>query len=276
MAGDSPSALRDLASAVAVEAGAQLKAKFRVSADDGLEVRGVRDPVTEADRASEALIVERIRAAYPGHSIIGEEGSSNPGTAPDGFAWIVDPLDGTVNFLHGHPFYCVSIGVLHDGEPVAGAIECPSLGEHFAAGLGCGATRNGTPIRVTPERDLLQTILATGFAYGRNDVVQNNHEAAARLSFAARGLRRNGAAAIDLAYVAAGIYGGFWEYWLAPWDVAAGACLVREAGGRVTDIAAAKGAGADPGDWCFGRNIVASNGPLHGAIAEHLEPFSGE
>lgn len=272
MANDSPAALRDLASVVAIEAGQLLKARFRSTAADGLEVRGERDPVTDADRASEALIIERIRAVYPDHVIIGEEGSDNPGAAPAGYTWIVDPLDGTVNFLHGHPFYCVSIGVLRDGEPVAGAIECPSIGEHFAAGLALGATRNGAPIHVSPETELLQAILATGFAYVRGGVKQNNFAATARLSLAARGLRRCGAAAIDLAYVAAGIYGGFWEYWLAPWDVAAGACLVREAGGTITDTAGS----AATDDWCFGRNILASNGPLHDAIAGHLEPFTGD
>ena len=272
MADESPAALRDLASAIAREAGQLLKSRFRASASDGLEVRGERDPVTDADRDSESLIVAKIRERYPDHAIIGEEGANKPGAAPAGLCWIVDPLDGTVNFLHGHPFYCVSIGVVRDGVPVAGAIDCPSLDEHFAAALGEGATRNGAAIHVTPEADLMQSILATGFAYGRNDVVQNNHDAAARLSLAARGLRRNGAAAIDLAYVAAGIYGGFWEYWLAPWDVAAGACLVREAGGTITDIAGSSGAD----DWCFGRNILASNGPLHDTIAAHLEPFTGE
>ena len=265
-------ALRDAASTIARAAGDLLLARFRTRAAEGLAVRGERDPVTAADRDSEALIVARIRAAYPRHAILGEEGGVLPAAPPPGWVWIVDPLDGTVNFLHGHPFWAVSIGIWHDGVPLAGVVHAPALGESFAAARGHGATRNGERLQVNAAATLLDALLATGFPYNRSRVRQNNLAPAAALTLAARGVRRNGAAAIDLAYVAAGVYGGFWEYWLAPWDVAAGGLLVLEAGGRVTDVAGAEA----PPAWGFGRNVLASNGRLHAAIAAHLEPFRGE
>lgn len=272
MTAPDPVALRDAASAIARAAGELLRARFRTRAAEGLAVRGERDPVTAADRDSEALIVAAIREAFPGHAILGEEGGVRPDRPPAGTVWIVDPLDGTVNFLHGHPFYAVSIAVWHDGAPLAGVVHAPSLGEHFAAARGHGATLNGARIAVNDTPRLLDAILATGFPYDRSHVRQNNLAQADALTLAARGVRRNGAAAIDLAYVAAGIYGGFWEYWLSPWDVAAGGLLVLEAGGRVTDVAGVEA----PAAWGFGRNVLASNARLHAAIAAHLESFRGE
>ncbi|MCI0340273.1 MAG: inositol monophosphatase [Planctomycetales bacterium] len=279
--GPGPGALCDAAVEIAREAGELLLSRFRRSARAGLAVRGERDPVTDADRDADALIRRRIRERFPDHEIESEESSAVSAGGAGGGApcdaaprdpessccWIVDPLDGTVNFLHGHPMYAVSIGVLEGGRPVAGVVHAPSLRETFAGAAGAGATLNGAPLRVTATERLLDALLATGFPYARSRLRQNNLANFGRLALAARGVRRNGAASLDLAYVAAGIYDGFWELWLRPWDVAAGALLVREAGGRVTDVP-----GGD--EWLRGGTIVASNGsPLHEEIRGRLDPF---
>ncbi len=260
-----PTALRDAAVEIAREAGDLLLSRFRRSARAGLAVRGERDPVTDADRDADALLRRRIGERFPGHALLSEEAGASGG-GPGGVRWILDPLDGTVNFLHGHPMYAVSIGVEVGGRMAAGVVHAPSLGETFAAAAGAGATLNGEPIRVTATVRLLDALLATGFPYARSRLRQNNLANFSRMALAARGVRRNGAASLDLAYVAAGIYDGFWELWLRPWDVAAGALLVREAGGRVTDAL-----GGD--DWLRGDSVVASNGPLHEEIRGRLESF---
>lgn len=271
-----PTALRDAALDISREAGDLLASRFRARASEGLVVRGERDPVTAADRDADVLIARRIRERFPDHAILSEEGLP-PGAADaaSGAAaaaparWIVDPLDGTVNFLHGHPMYAVSIGIEVGGRIVAGVVHAPTLRETFAAAAGAGATLNGAPIRVSATADLVAGLLATGFPYERARLRQNNLDNFARLALAARGVRRNGAASLDLAYVAAGIYDGFWEYWLQPWDVAAGALCVREAGGTVTDAAGGE-------TWLHGRNVIASNGRLHPALRALLPPLTPE
>ncbi len=215
------------------------------------------DLVTEVDHACEALIVEALRAERAGDAILAEEGSRSD-VAGARWRWIVDPLDGTVNFAHGYPRFCVSIGVERDGAREVGVVYDPLLDELFAAARGCGATCNGRPLRVSAEPELGRALLATGFAYDAEQTAHNLGHFGAFVR-AARGVRRDGSAALDLCYVAGGRLDGYWELGLNPWDVAAGALLVSEAGGRVSDL----GGGPLPAS---GRRIVASNGRIHAAM----------
>jgi myo-inositol-1(or 4)-monophosphatase len=176
-----------------------------------------------------------------------------------------------VNFLHGIPFWCVSIAVIDDGELSAAVVHAPALGQTFAAEIGQGCTLNGEPIEVSRTTDIGEAMLATGFAYNRNEVPDNNIDNWASMALQAAGLRRMGAAALDLAYTAAGRLDGYWELHLSPWDVAAGALLVREAGGRVSNFTG----GEDVASVLFARHIVASNGLLHDLIRERLSPLQG-
>ncbi|MHC5037652.1 MAG: inositol monophosphatase family protein [Planctomycetota bacterium] len=234
---------------------------------EGLDVdfKGQRDPVTEIDRASERFLRKAIGERYPLDRVLGEE-EGEGGRAEGERLWIVDPLDGTVNYMHGHPVFAVSIALHVGGRVEVGVVHAPHLDETFHAVAGEGAFRNGKRIHVSPTADLSASLLATGFAYNRSDTAQNNLDNFSRLSLSALGLRRMGAASLDLAWVACGIFDGFWEIYLAPWDVAAGALLVREAGGRVTAFDRGEG-------WLFGRNIVASNGRIHDDMIRHLNPF---
>jgi myo-inositol-1(or 4)-monophosphatase len=223
-----------------------------------------RDLQTEADLASERLLVERIRAELPGHAIEAEEEVHDPlGEDPGRPRWFLDPLDGTVNFVHGLPAFAVSAGLFVDGQPEVAVVHVPLLGETFHATRGGGAFLDDTPIRVSDTDELGEAVLATGFPYRRNELEHDNLANFSRFFPDVRGLRRMGSAAIDLAYTAAGRLDGFWELHLAPHDVAAGALLVREAGGVVTD--------ADGGDaWLREGHIVASGPGLHGAIRSRV------
>jgi len=254
-----------VAEAAAREAGALLLGHFGRVDRAGVRTKSAaRDLVTAADVESERAIVARLRAAFPGDAIEAEEEVCDAASGPGGAAgqqrrWFVDPLDGTVNFVHGIPAFAVSIA-LYDGEgPLAAVVHLPRLEETFTAARGAGARRDGAPIRVSETDVLGEAILATGFPYRRNELARNNLENFNRFFLDVRGMRRMGSAAMDLAYVAAGRLDGFWELHLAPHDVAAGALLVREAGGTVRD--------ADGGeDWLRGGHIVAANGALFEAI----------
>jgi myo-inositol-1(or 4)-monophosphatase len=199
----------------------------------GFELKGEHDLVTEADRASEKLIVERLRAAYPSHGIVAEEGSRYAATSE--FCWYVDPLDGTTNFAHGFPAYCVSLGLEQAGELIAGVIADPTRGEIFTAERGAGAFLNGQPVRVSTATRLTDALAATGFPSRKRHKNVNVHFFH-QISMETHGVRRAGAAALDLAYVACGRLDLFWEFSLNPWDIAAGVLLVREAGGVCTDM----------------------------------------
>src|SRR2546423_3658614 len=194
------------------------------------------DLVTESDLASERLIIDRIKTHYPRHAILAEEsGASEPADREkeSDRRWIIDPLDGTTNYAHGYPCFCVSIGLEHKGRSEIGVVYDPIRDEMFAAERGRGAALNGRRISVSRTMNLSAALLCTGFPY---DVRQRNEFARhfANFIMAAQGVRRDGAAALDLAYVAAGRFDGFWEEGLKPWDVAAGALIVEEAGGRVS------------------------------------------
>jgi len=233
-------------------------------ADGPLETRekGIRgDLVTVADRTSERLIVDRLLAAFPESAILGEEEGARAGTSDE--RWIVDPLDGTTNYTHGYPFYCVSIAYERGGEVLAGAIHAPALGETFAAARGLGATRNGVPIAVSQTSTVGDALVCTGFMPAK---YERNGENFARLSRIAQAVRRDGSAALDLAYVANGTFEAFWEFDLKPWDVAAGALIVREAGGTVSAIDGSTFA-IDAG------SILASNGRVHDEMRGALSPL---
>ena len=217
------------------------------------------DLVTDVDRASEAAIVERIRAASPTATIVGEEGGIHVGSGPE--RWYIDPLDGTTNYAHAHPTFCVSIACEREGELVAAVVHAPVLSETFAARRGGGATRNGTPIHVSQIARVNESLVCTGFAPTAYHINAHYFAAVSRL---AQAVRRDGSAALDLAYVAAGRYDAFWEWGLASWDVAAGILLVREAGGRVTAID-----GSPP--LIGGGSILASNDQTHGEMLAILE-----
>lgn len=248
--------LRDLL----LSAGERLRDLFR--ADLPVEMKGRRDPVTAADRAVERMIVERLARERPDDSVVTEEELS--AERGDGERrWVIDPLDGTNNFAHGIPHFCVSIALLDRAGALAGGVYDPMRDELFLAARGEGAARDGAPIRVAATASLRDALLATGFAYDRNETAENNVAPFSRLILEINDIRRMGSAALDLCYVACGRYDGFWEYHLKPWDTAAGALLVAEAGGRVTD-----GCGNPhrPGDPL----VVATNGAIHGELLNQL------
>lgn len=219
-----------------------------------IDMKGDKNLVTEVDRESERLIVTHLLASYPAYNIIAEEGEYPQGDSP--YRWIIDPLDGTTNYAHAFPWFCVSIGLEAANEIVAGVIYNPVHNELFTATCGGGAFLNGRRLHVSARSPLQNTLLGTGFPYDCATDPANNFAQFISFQKAARGIRRAGAAALDLAYVAAGRLDGFWELKLKPWDVAAGVLMVQEAGGRVSTF------DGSPYDVNTHR-IVASNGLIH-------------
>ena len=256
-------AVKDLATG----AGEILRSHYgRLRRADAARKTTRRDLVSEADLESQRFLIDRIPAA---DDILAEEGSNRDTGARR--RWVIDPLDGTVNFLHGLPFWCVSLAVVDGGELAAAVVHAPELGQTFAAAVGEGAFCNGERVSVSGTPELAEAILATGFAYRRNELPDNNFDNFTTLGLAAAGVRRMGSAALDLSYVASGRLDGFWELHLEAWDVAAGTLLVREAGGLVTDFG-----GADDLDAVLRRrHVVASNGRIHAAIRAGLAPLRG-
>jgi len=219
-----------------------------------IDFKGDKNLVTEVDRESERLIVTHLLKAFPSYNILAEEGEYPQGDST--FRWIIDPLDGTTNYAHGFPWFCVSIGLEVAGEIVAAVIYNPMHDELFTAISGGGAFLNGRRLHVSRHSPLQETLLGTGFPYDCASDPVNNFAQFICFQKAARGIRRAGAAALDLAYVAAGRLDGFWELKLKPWDVAAGTLLVREAGGVVSTF---DGSAYD----VYNHRIVASNGLIH-------------
>ncbi|MBT3339582.1 MAG: inositol monophosphatase [Planctomycetes bacterium] len=252
---------------LAESAGALLLDKFGQLASGEVGHKSAsRDLVTAADLASEAFILRGLQDAFPDDSVLAEEDAKGVfarESGQTGSSWIVDPLDGTVNFVHGLPMWGVSIARMTDDKVDVAVVHLPRLQETFTAVLGGGAFLNGRPIQVSDAKHLADTVLATGFPYRRHVLLDDNLENFQRLFLHQRGVRRMGAAAVDLAYVAAGRLGAFWELHLAPWDVAAGGLLVQEAGGVVDTI-------QPSGDWLFGRNLLAGPEPLLLEMREHL------
>ncbi|MHC4547138.1 MAG: inositol monophosphatase family protein [Planctomycetota bacterium] len=257
----------DDACRLAAEAGEILAAFYGRLRRGDAERKGTRrDLVSEADLASQRHLTQHIPAS---DDILSEEGRSRDRGAPR--RWVIDPLDGTVNFLHGIPFWCVSLAVVEQDRLVAGVVHAPALRQTFAAAAGQGCALNGGPVEVSQTAELAESILATGFAYRRNELADHNFDNFTTLGLAAAGIRRMGSAALDLAYLACARFDGFWELHLNAWDVAAGTLLVREAGGRVTDFFGSE----ELEPVLFGRHIVASNGCLHEALRERLAPLRG-
>ena len=240
------------AMAVAGEAGLLLKNKLNDR--HTIEFKGEIDIVTEADRMSEALILSAVRRQYPGHDILSEESSATLNGSS--YRWIVDPLDGTTNYAHGYPVFCVSIALEREGEVCLGVVFNPMLDEMFTAEKGTGAYLNGRRLSVSATAVLSHGLLATGFPYDIRESMDNNINYFVQMARKARAIRRAGSAALDLAYVAAGRFDGFWELKLSPWDTAAACLLVQEAGGLVTDLFGAPFELQSP-------HVLASNGVLH-------------
>jgi myo-inositol-1(or 4)-monophosphatase len=248
-------------------AGAHLREAFR--AHKRIAYKSAIDLVTDTDHAVEALVVEHLRRAFPDHLIVGEEGSAGGRPrrpAADEYAWYVDPLDGTTNFAHNHPQFSVSIGLARGTELLIGLVLDPLRNELFAARRGGGATLNGEPIRVSAAAALGEALLATGLPYDRRQRLDLYIGFITTAVLATQGIRRAGSAALDLCWLACGRFDAYWEWKLGPWDCAAGVLIVREAGGRVSDLAGA------PFDL-YGDQILASNGLLHQPMIELFAPL---
>ena len=250
--------------AVAVKAARRAASEITRAATslDTLEVenKSVNDFVTAADRAAEAAIVDCLQHAYPDHAILTEE-AGRIGAAKSDYLWIVDPLDGTLNFMHGIPQYAVSIALAYRGEVVAGVIYDVAKNELFTAAKGEGAFLDNRRIRVSDRKDMNRAVIGTGFPFRRSDDFKGYMMSFMRVAERTAGIRRPGSAALDLAYVAAGRMDGFWECGLKEWDVAAGTLLVQEAGGTVTDFHGGE-------DYLATGDIVGGNLRVHGAILE--------
>ena len=224
----------------------------------GIEEKGAVDLVSDADRRAQALILEGIERFAPEDGYLFEEDTCERHSS-SGYMWVVDPLDGTTNYLHGSRHYAVSIGLQKDEERVGGIIYAPALGELFYGERGKGVVLNGKPVRVSDRARVQESLLATGFPYDRRERLAPLLDEWRRALLLCRGMRRAGAAALDFAYVACGRLDGYWEHGLSPWDVCAGLFLVEEAGGRVSNE---RGEGPSLKD----SPLVASNGLIHEAL----------
>lgn len=251
---------------VATEAGlaaAALLRQMRLSGDLQVQEKRPGDLVTEADKASEALILSLLQRHFPQDPILTEE-SGPQGATSGAYRWVIDPLDGTTNFAHGYPCSSVSIGLLHQQQPVLGVVCDVFNGTLFRGCLDQGASCDRRPIRVSDTAELSRSLLVTGFAYDRRETPDNNYAEFCHFTHLTQGVRRGGSAALDLAYVACGRLDGYWERGLSPWDIVAGIVLVREAGGQVTAY------DGSPVDLSSGR-VLASNGRLHPQMQAELD-----
>jgi myo-inositol-1(or 4)-monophosphatase len=246
----------------AKEAGRYLK--YSVGKVKSIEMKQgeERNLVSEIDKTSEAKIISIIKRHYPNHAILAEESGASSASAD--YKWVIDPLDGTTNFLHGLPIFCVTIAIEYKAEIVAGVVYDPNLEELFTAEKGSGAYCNGKRMRVTQTSDLMSSLLVTGFPY---DIAQNPDNAVGHFVnflMEGQGLRRLGSAALDLSYIAAGRFDGFWEVNLNPWDMAAGVLFVHEAGGKVSDFSGVPSS-------IYNKQVLATNGSIHDAMLQVLK-----
>jgi myo-inositol-1(or 4)-monophosphatase len=255
----------ETAAEIAREAGTLLARYFERRV--GYELKGAFDLVTEADRASEKLVVERLSAHFPSHGIVAEEGGGHAGASE--YRWYVDPLDGTTNFAHSFPMFNITLALECAGELIAGVILDPIHQEMWTAERGAGAYLNNRRIQVSKVTRLDESLLCTGFPSRKRHASVNVHFFH-QMAMASHGVRRTGSAALDLAYLACGRLDGFWEFGLNPWDMAAGQLIVSEAGGRVTDMHGA------PHCVTTSPHIAATNGALHAAVTQiFAEIFRG-
>lgn len=257
---DDPSVLRDLCADIARQAGTFAFEQRRRLGPGARAAHDTKssdvDPVTEFDRATEQIVVDRLRRERPDDSIVGEEGADHRGASD--LSWHVDPIDGTVNFVYDLPGWCTSVAVLQGSEPIAGAIYAPVVDELYAAARGAGSTINGAPITVSGASDLSTSLPATGFSYHRGEHRVEQAGRIATILPQVRDIRRQGSAALDLAYVASGRVDAYFEEFINSWDIAAGALIVTEAGGTVT------GFDGTPIDVTAPAGILAATPSLHG------------
>jgi myo-inositol-1(or 4)-monophosphatase len=231
--------------------------------------KGPKDFVSEVDREAERQIVETLLDAYPDHAILAEEGTARGANANAENVWIIDPLDGTTNFLHGFPQYCVSIALAHKGQVTQAVIYDPCRNDLFTATRGRGAFLNDHRMRVSRRHHMRDCLIGTGFPFRDGSNLDTYLRMMKTMIEHTAGLRRPGAAALDLAYVAAGFYDGFWEVGLNPWDVAAGSLLVLEAGGLIGDL-------SGEGDYLHGGQVIAANPKVFAQMVTTLAPFRAE
>ncbi len=250
---------RGFALSIAREAGLLLKNRLHKAHQ--VDFKGEKNIVTEGDRLSEELIIARITSRYPQHDILSEESPQQ--TKGSDYRWIIDPLDGTTNYAHGYPVFSVSVALEIRGEVRLGVVFNPMLGEMFVAEKGRGAFLNGRRISVSQVDSLEASLLATGFPYNIRTAQNNNIKYFNRMAVSCQAVRRAGSAALDMAYVAAGRFDGFWELQLMPWDVAAGLLLIKEAGGALTELSGRPHQLSSP-------DIAASNGIIHQEMLAEL------
>ena len=228
--------------------------------------KGPKDFVSEIDHAAEAAIVQTLHAAYPDHAILAEEGTAKGANSKAEHCWIIDPLDGTTNFLHGFPQYCVSIALQQRGRITQAVVYDPVRNDLFTATRGRGAFLNDRRMRVSRRQQLREALIGTGFPFRDGSNLEPYMQMMRSMMIETAGLRRPGAAALDLAYVAAGYYDGFWELGLNPWDVAAGSLLIQEAGGLVGDL-------AGEGDFIYSGQVIGANPRIFAQMVKLLSPF---
>lgn len=258
---------REVAVAAARQAGSLIRFHAGQMTDEDIREKRIHDLVTRADEASQQHIIETLQKAFPDFAVLAEEGAQEAAASvTDGYRWIIDPIDGTTNFLHDLPPYAVSIGLQHGDVMVVGVVLDVSRNDLFTAVRGGGTYRNGVRVQVSQAAHLDDSLIATGFPYRVFDYLDDYFKVMAQFMRNTRGLRRLGSAAVDLAYVSCGMFDGFFETGLNAWDVAAGLLLVEEAGGRLTDFHEAP---ATP----FDRQIVASNGKIHAAMLDFTTPL---
>ena len=231
--------------------------------DHKVDFKGTIDLVTEVDHASEEFLIEEISRLFPGHSFLAEESGASEGQTEN--LWIIDPLDGTVNYAHGVPMFCVSIAYSYRGQVLLGAVYDPLRDELFTAERGKGAWLNGRLLKASSVDELIKSLLVTGFAYDIEQATQTNLENFVKFSTISQGVRRLGSAALDLCYVGAGRFDGYWELSIKPWDIAAGGLVAEEAGAVVTKV------DGDPAYLRPPHSVLAANPLLHGKILEQLK-----
>lgn len=225
------------------------------------------DFVTEVDQAAEDAIISTILEAYPGHGILAEESGNTQGAKDSDFVWIIDPLDGTTNFIHGFPVYAVSIALAFRGQVQQAVVYDPSRNDLFYASKGRGAYMNDRRIRVSKRSRMLEALIGTGFPFRKGDNFQRYMKMFEEVMVQCAGVRRPGAASLDLCYVAAGFYDGFFETGLSPWDVAAGSLIITEAGGLVGNF-------TGEADFLYRRELVAGSPRIYGQLVKTLTPYS--
>lgn len=233
-----------------------------------VDTKGPKDFVTEVDRAAEVAIIDILLSAYPGHGILAEESGSTRGAQHSDYVWIIDPLDGTTNFIHGLPTYAVSIGLAFRNQVQQAVVYDPSRNDLFYASKGRGAFLNDKRLRVSKRTKMADALIGTGFPFRKDDDVGPYLKMFEAVMKSCAGVRRPGAAALDLCYVAAGWYDGFFETGLSPWDVAAGSLMVTEAGGLVGNF-------TGESDFLHRREVVAGCPKIYGQLVKMLTPFTG-